>query len=181
MDDCIFCKILKKEIPSMRIYENEGAVAMLDVKPLAPGHSIVIPKSHIALVEDMKDKEMEHVFSAVRTVLQKVKNSDIKPHGFTIGINDGKAAHQFVPHVHVHIIPRFEKDGGGSVHTIVSNPPSMDLKTAFDMINKAEKEEEKAAVDKKNEEAPTHTASATAHRPETLEEKRRRLERQLGL
>ncbi len=183
MDDCIFCKILKKEIPSMRIYENEGAIAMLDVKPLAPGHSIVIPKTHVALIEEMSEKDLASVFLAVKDVLNQIKNSDIKPHGFTIGINDGKAAHQFVPHVHIHILPRFEKDGGGSVHTIVSNPPSMELKTVFEMINKSEiKEKEETNVpDKKHEEIPIQGDSMPEHKPETLEEKRKRLERQLGL
>lgn len=163
----------------MRIYENEGAIVMLDVKPLAPGHSIVIPRTHVALIEDMNEKDTEHVFSAVKTAINMIKNSEIKPHGFTIGINNGKAAHQFVPHVHVHIIPRFDKDGGGSVHTIVSNPPAMDLKAAFDMINKSKAEEVKEQVrpviDKKHEEMPTPA------KPETLEEKRKRLERELGL
>ena len=178
MDDCIFCKINRKEIPSMRIYENEGAIAMLDVKPLAPGHTIVVPKTHVALVEDMREKDFECLFLAVKNVLSQIKSSEIKPHGFTIGINDGKAAHQFVPHVHVHIIPRFEKDGGGSVHTIVSNPPTVDLKAAFDMIKKTA--EEKTEIihdlpDKKHEEMPTPP------KPETLEEKRKRLERDLGL
>src|SRR3989338_3550447 len=173
MQDCIFCKIIKKEIPSLRIYENEHAVAMLDVKPLAPGHTVVVPKEHVSLFEDLSDDATHKIFLTVREAVKMIKSSALNPDAFTIGINDGKAAGQFVPHLHVHIIPRYEKDGGGSVHMIVQNPPSEDLKSIHDKIIKVASDDVPQQPEKKIEDMKA--------KGESLEERIKRLERELGL
>lgn len=173
MQDCIFCKIVKNEIPSLRIYEDESTVAMLDVKPLAPGHTVVIPKEHLALFEDLSDDISHKIFSTAREALKMIKRSALNPDAFTIGINDGKAAGQFVPHLHVHIIPRYEKDGGGSVHTIVQNPPQEDLKSIHDKITKNTLPNIPEKPEKKIEEMKA--------KGESLEERIKRLEMELGL
>jgi histidine triad (HIT) family protein len=119
--DCIFCKIANKEIPGLFVHEDEHAFAILDVHPHAPGHTMVIPKIHAPTVLDLPDGEIGPVFTMVKKVTARL-NDVLQPDGFTIGVNHGDAAGQAVKHLHIHIMPRFKGDGGGNVHSVVSNP-----------------------------------------------------------
>ncbi len=123
MQDCLFCSIVEKRIPAEIVYEGSSAVAFLDIHPHAPGHTMVIPKTHAETLLDLDAASVQHLFSAVREVASLLKRA-LHPDGFTIGINHGKHAGQAVDHLHVHIMPRFVGDGGGSVHSVVENPPS---------------------------------------------------------
>lgn len=146
MDDCIFCKIGKKEIAVKAILQNEKAVSFLDINPVSPGHSVVIPKSHFSHIEDMNDEDISFLFILVRETTKKIASA-IKCDGFNIGINQGKAAGWGVPHIHVHIIPRFEGDGGGSMHTIVRNPPKESIDEIYNKIISDSKEIKKIPLD----------------------------------
>lgn len=119
--DCLFCKIANKEIEALTVYEDASAVAFLDIYPHAPGHTVVIPKLHRETVTDLTEEEIGPLFRAVQNVTALLFNA-FHPDGFTIGINQGEVAGQAVPHLHVHVMPRFEHDGGGSVHSIVNAP-----------------------------------------------------------
>jgi histidine triad (HIT) family protein len=119
--DCIFCKIVAKEIPAEIIHEDDHVLAFLDIAPRAPGHAMVIPKVHAATILDLPDAEIKPLFSAVKKVSVKIEKA-IAPDGFTIGVNHGDAAGQTVKHLHVHVIPRWKGDGEGSVHSVVNNP-----------------------------------------------------------
>lgn len=120
--DCLFCKIGKKEIPSDVMYEDDGAFAILDIHPMAPGHAMVMPKKHSETILELNEDELGRLFSAVRNVTELLQKA-LSPGGFTIGINHGKASGQTIEHLHIHIIPRFQNDGGGSIHSVVHNPP----------------------------------------------------------
>jgi histidine triad (HIT) family protein len=124
--DCIFCKIGVKEIPSQMIYEDEHAFAILDITPRAPGHAMVMPKLHAATILELPESEIGPLFSAVKAVTAKLEKV-MKPDGFTIGINHGDASGQTVKHLHVHVIPRWKNDGGGSIHSVVSNQPQEEI------------------------------------------------------
>jgi len=126
MLDCLFCKIIKKEIPAEIIYEDDKTAAILDINPRSPGHTMVLPKIHRQTILDLPEKEISSLFGAVKKVTQLIKNG-LKPEGFTIGINHGKISGQVIDHLHIHIIPRFKDDGGGSVHSVVNNPPTKSL------------------------------------------------------
>ncbi|HED04857.1 MAG TPA: HIT family protein, partial [Candidatus Fraserbacteria bacterium] len=117
-ENCIFCQIVNDRLESRTVYEDELTLAFLDVNPLAPGHTVVIPKAHIERLEDLPTEQMGPLFEAVRRVTDKVQQA-MKVDATTIGINNGRAAGQAVPHLHVHIIPRRADDGGGSLHSIV--------------------------------------------------------------
>ncbi len=130
--DCLFCKIIRKEIPSDVIFENDFAIGVLDVNPVAPGHSMVIPRSHSETIVDLPENLIEGVFGAVREVLKKLKEK-INPDAFTIGINHGRAAGQAIDHLHVHVVPRWKNDGGASIHGVVKNQPD---KKEFEEIKK---------------------------------------------
>jgi len=120
---CLFCKIANHTIPSNVVAENDKTLAFLDIHPLAPGHTIVIPKLHSERLSDLPESDNIALFLTVKSVSDNILAS-IKPDGFTVGINDGPGGGQGVPHVHVHIIPRWTGDKGGSLHSIVHNPPN---------------------------------------------------------
>lgn len=121
MDECIFCKIVRGDVKSEKVYEDENVLSFLDINPRAPGHSLVIPKKHVETLADLEDELVADLFKATKKVVVMLKKT-INPDAFTIGINDGKAAGQEVPHLHVNIIPRFRDDGGKPIHYVVNNP-----------------------------------------------------------
>src|SRR3990167_361032 len=119
--DCLFCKIAGKEIPSNIVYEDESAVGFLDIHPSSPGHTVVIPKSHIAdFLSIHDDTAAGKIFDAVKKTAA-ILQLKLTPDGFTIGINNGKAAGQEIEHLHIHLIPRWADDSGLSVQGIVKN------------------------------------------------------------
>ena len=120
--ECVFCKIVEGSLKAERIYETEGVLAFLDINPRAPGHSLVIPKKHVSLLADLEDELVAELFIATREMLKILKKA-LNPDGFNIGINEGKAAGQEIPHLHVNVFPRFRGDGGKPVHSVVNNPP----------------------------------------------------------
>lgn len=135
MEDCIFCKIIKGDIPAEKVYENDDVLAFLDVNPRAPGHTVVVPKVHAENILNLPDEKIEPLFKAVKRTTGFIKEA-LKPNGFTMGLNHGKISGQAVDHIHFHIIPRFEGDGGGSVHSVVNNPPEKDLSEIAEEIRK---------------------------------------------
>jgi histidine triad (HIT) family protein len=110
--DCIFCKIVAGEIPSARVFEDERTFAFLDIAPLSPGHTLVIPKDHHLLLTDMPAETM----AAVGAVLPRVARAVVaatSADGFNLLQANGECAGQEVPHAHLHIIPRRAADGLG--------------------------------------------------------------------
>lgn len=132
MTDCLFCKIANKEFSVEVVYENDAAIAVLDIHPRAPGHTMVLPKVHAENLLDLPEAEVGPLFLTVKQVTAILYKA-LKPKGFTIGINHGRVSGQVVDHLHIHIIPRFEGDGGGSIHSVVNNPPKESLK---EIVNK---------------------------------------------
>ena len=110
MTDCLFCKIANKEIPSEIVYENDDAVAFMDINPTNKGHVLVIPKKHFENILDMPDEILEKVIVAVKKVAKAVKES-LNCDGFNIGMNNFPASGQVIMHAHFHIIPRYDNDG----------------------------------------------------------------------
>jgi len=120
-DYCIFCKIVKGEISCHKIYEDDDNLAFLDVVANAKGHTLIIPKIHAHTLIDLDDKKVESLFLAVKKTTEKIKQV-LNPDGFNGGWNNGEISGQTVPHLHIHIFPRYKGDGGGSVHSIVKYP-----------------------------------------------------------
>jgi len=109
VEDCIFCKIVKKEIPSKIIYENEINLAFLDIFPINDGHTIVIPKNHYHNIEDTPEKEIAELFKVVKKLAIIIHNK-LNIDGYNILQNNFEAAGQVIKHFHVHIIPRNKTD-----------------------------------------------------------------------
>jgi len=115
---CIFCRIVAGEIPAEVVARDDDGVAFLDLEPLADGHVLVVPRAHAASIEQLDGDAADHLFRLVRRLADPVRRA-VGASGSTIGINNGEASGQTVPHVHVHIVPRWPNDGAGSVHTII--------------------------------------------------------------
>lgn len=118
MDNCIFCKIVRGEIPDYRIYEDDQCLALLDIHPVTKGHVVVIPKVHAETLLDLNSEITKEFFLGVKRTLERVEKI-LSPDGFNVGWNHGDAGGQAVKHLHVHILPRWNGDGGGNMHSIV--------------------------------------------------------------
>lgn len=108
-DDCIFCKILKGEIPSKKVYEDEKFIGILDVNPAARGHVIIISKNHAANVYELSEEDAKEAFVVAKRVATAVSKA-YHPDGINILQNNGEAAGQTVFHLHIHIVPRYQDD-----------------------------------------------------------------------
>lgn len=102
--DCLFCKIVNKEIPSEIVYEDKEVLAFKDIHPAAPVHILVIPKKHIASVVELKQED-ELIIGKIYTVINKIaKQEGFAENGFRIIVNCGKDGGQEVGHLHFHIL-----------------------------------------------------------------------------
>lgn len=102
MEDCVFCKIIKGEIPSEKVYEDENVLAFKDINPVAPVHVLVIPKEHVENVLEVKDEKMiSDIFKAINKIANKL---GLEKNGFRVVTNCGKDAGQEVMHLHFHIL-----------------------------------------------------------------------------
>lgn len=111
-EDCVFCKIVEGTLPSSKIYEDEHIIAFLDITPINPGHTLVIPKSHHENIFEIPDETLAHMSPKIKALAKAIKHAT-GAHGVNITQNNGKAAGQVVFHSHTHIMPRFDDDGYG--------------------------------------------------------------------
>ena len=116
--DCIFCKIITKDIPSKILYEDDYTISFLDAFPVAKGHTLVIPKEHHSKIQDLPADVNQKLFE---TVHKMTRNVDSLQGSTLIAIHNGKESGQEVPHVHVHLIPRSVTDSAGPVHSMFKN------------------------------------------------------------
>ena len=123
-ENCVFCKIASGKIPARVVMQNDRAVVLLDAFPLAPGHTLVIPKSHYAKVQDMGEQDAMAVFEITRKVVGAVE-AGLQVGASTIAIHNGRDAGQEIPHVHVHIVPRKKGDGAGAIHSMFKSRPKL--------------------------------------------------------
>lgn len=131
---CLFCSMVNKEVLAQVIYEDERTLAFLDIHPRAPGHTMIIPKSHVASLLDLEDRDAGPLFGAMKAVEMRILEV-LHPEGFTVGVNQGRVAGQEVDHLHVHILPRFFRDGGSAVQELVNNPPKESLKEMAEKLS----------------------------------------------
>lgn len=104
MEDCIFCKIIKGEIPSNKVYEDDEILAFHDINPAAPIHILVIPKKHISMLTDVK-KEDEALIGRIYTTINKIAEKEgFKEQGYRVIANCGRDSGQEVMHIHFHIL-----------------------------------------------------------------------------
>lgn len=105
--DCIFCKIIKGDIPSYTIYEDEIVKVILDINPVSNGHMLIIPKTHYVNLMDINDSVLSHIMNTSKDLYKKYKDK-LNMDGLTITQNNDYG--QEVKHYHLHLIPRYEND-----------------------------------------------------------------------
>lgn len=113
MNTCIFCQILTGERDSSRVLENEVVVAFLDIAPINPGHTLVVPRRHVSAFTDLTSVELEHLTISGQHVALALKAAFPEYDGLTFSVAEGEVAGQEVPHTHLHVIPRHKGDGFG--------------------------------------------------------------------
>jgi histidine triad (HIT) family protein len=107
MDDCIFCKITRGEIPSFKVYEDNKVFAFEDINPISEGHTLIIPKKHAQNLWEIEDDDLTAVHLAAKKIIQAIKDS-LNPTGVACLQLNGPGANQVVMHYHLHLIPRQE-------------------------------------------------------------------------
>ncbi len=127
MTNCVFCKIVAKQIPASVVYEDEGTLAFMDLGQVNPGHVLVTAKAHAENVYDLDDAQAAVVFRTVAKVARAVRDA-FSPQGLSIYQANGTAAGQTVFHFHMHLVPRHENDGMNLTWP-VKNPPREALET----------------------------------------------------
>ncbi len=113
LDDCIFCRIVKGIIPASVVYSDEKVIAFMDIRPVNPGHLLVIPKTHAAQLSELNPAIGSHMFKVAMRIAKALRRSGIKCEGINLLLSDGEAASQEIFHIHLHVIPRFIGDGFG--------------------------------------------------------------------
>lgn len=108
---CIFCKIIEGSLPSHKVYEDDLVVAFLDIFPIHPGHTLIVPKQHAELLSGLTPETAGRMFEVARKVEMAIRASSIQCEATNLVLNNGTAAGQEVLHAHLHIIPRFRGDG----------------------------------------------------------------------
>ncbi len=129
--DCIFCKIVNGQIPSYQVYENDSFLVFLDIRPLNPGHVLVIPKKHYRWVWDVPNiGEYYELISRIANVLRKIMNTEQ-----IVSLVFGEE----VPHAHVWLVPRFEDDGHGGAIDLknIKNISEEEMKNIQEKIQSA--------------------------------------------
>ena len=134
--DCIFCKIVSGEIPCFKIFEDDRVLAFMDINPINEGHLLIIPKTHAATILGISEADFLAVTSATHKLAAAVKDT-LNPDGINLLQLNGKAANQVVPHLHVHIVPRWSGDGHAISQWEIVPGDMEKIKGVADKIQKA--------------------------------------------
>ncbi|MDF7669554.1 HIT family protein [Lactobacillus sp. ESL0703] len=109
--DCLFCKIIRGDVPSYTVFENDDVKAFLDLSQVNPGHTLMVPKKHITNLFDYTTEDARRFLQYIPEIANAIKKFDPKITGMNINTNNGASANQVVMHSHIHFVPRFEGDG----------------------------------------------------------------------
>ena len=110
MEDCIFCKIIQGEIPATKVYEDEKVLAFMDINPLNDGHTLIVPKRHAETIFEIDPQDLIATIKVAQKLAIAIKKA-LDSDGMIVVQLNNKAAGQMVPHLHIHLIPRWENDG----------------------------------------------------------------------
>jgi histidine triad (HIT) family protein len=107
--DCIFCKIIDGEVPAVKVLDKDQVIAFMDINPASRGHMLIVPKKHVENIFEISEDDLSAVMNAVKRCAQAVRQA-LKAEGITVLQLNGKASDQIIPHLHVHIMPRWQND-----------------------------------------------------------------------
>lgn len=111
MSTCVFCEIVAGRSPASVVHEDDRVVAIMDIGPVNPGHTLVLPKDHLPYLADLSDDIAAEVFLAGKRIAAAIRATELRSEGINLWWSDGEAAFQDVFHAHLHVLPRFVGDG----------------------------------------------------------------------
>lgn len=111
-DQCVFCEIIRGTSPASWVYQDDTVVAFMDIQPITQGHLLVVPREHAVLMTDSSEPAAMRTFRVARKLAGAARQI-LGASGINLLVMDGEAAYQDVPHFHVHVIPRYPRDGFG--------------------------------------------------------------------
>ncbi len=138
MASCIFCAIANGDVPCANLYEDGRVFAFLDINPLAPGHTLLVPKRHAARLEDCDAKDVAALVEATKRLLPILARETGHPDA-TVAINNGPGAGQEVAHLHLHLVPRKKGDGYGPIHALFPDRHKADPEELHDLAVRVQK------------------------------------------
>ena len=109
-DDCILCQLIEGRLETSRVYEDDRVVAFMDYQPVTPGHVLVVPRHHAALLDDLDEELSVEVYRIAHRLTRALRRSGLRCEAVNLFLADGEAAFQEVPHVHLHVFPRYVGD-----------------------------------------------------------------------
>ena len=110
---CVFCDIIAGTIPASVVHRDDQCIAFMDIRPIAPGHLLVVPLAHAADIAELDRSTGGHLFTVAQDLAAAIRKSGLRADGLNFFLADGEAAGQEVLHVHLHVFPRFAGDGFG--------------------------------------------------------------------
>ena len=125
MTHCIFCDIAEGRLPAVMVHEDEQVMAFMDIFPLRRGHVLVIPRQHHRQLHELDRTLRSHLMDTATRIAQAMYRSAPAPAAVHYNVNDGPAAHQTVPHVHLHILPRYKGDAGRFLLRLLRKPADL--------------------------------------------------------
>jgi len=123
--NCLFCDIISGKVKAHFVYEDNTHVAIMDKYPIQRGHTLVMPRDHHEKITDMNPEIVSTLFTRVPVIARAILEVT-KADGFNIGQNNGKAANQIIPHVHVHIVPRYSNTGTTWTRRMIANEEDLE-------------------------------------------------------
>lgn len=133
MDDCIFCKIVKGDIPANKVWENNDLLCFLDIDPISKGHCLILPKEHFEKLQDTPDSISSWILPKIKETMTLLKEK-LGADSFNIVQNNGKLAGQEVPHLHFHLIPIYKEDDAHVVCGKSTNPDAKNFEEILDKL-----------------------------------------------
>src|SRR2546428_4014988 len=136
MTDCVFCRIRDGRTPAMKVFEDERTICIMDINPLSAGHCLVLSKAHAATIFDAQVVDLQAAIVTAQRVAIALKQT-LEPDGLNVLQANGPAAFQSVAHFHLHLIPRWMRDGKGFDWKLVPDRKSTRLNSSHDQISYA--------------------------------------------
>jgi histidine triad (HIT) family protein len=107
---CVFCDVVAGRAPAVRIHQDDGYLAVLDIRPFTRGHTLVLPKQHTVDLTDTPSETLAEMVAIGQRIARAARASELRADGNNLVIHDGRAAFQSVPHIHLHVVPRHNGD-----------------------------------------------------------------------
>lgn len=140
---CIFCQIVAGDADATFIHEDDTVVVFLDINPVTPGHTLVVPRAHMPALSDVDPRTGAHMFNIAQRMAKALRSSGLRCDGVNLFYADGEAANQTVFHAHLHVIPRYDDDGFIPTAERQTQPSRPELEITGDQIRTALEEKER--------------------------------------